>query len=97
MKHNKQLVLSTLALSIMAVTSASSAASQGTIKQINKVKAPVFQQAQMETLSFAEWQNREKAKKRDFTDRLIIKYKNDLSSTSRQDSLASNKDVDVLA
>tara|TARA_R110001592_G_scaffold10013_1_gene52250 strand:+ start:452 stop:2809 length:2358 start_codon:yes stop_codon:yes gene_type:complete len=72
MKNNRKLVLSTIALSVLAVTStASSAAPQA---QLNKAKK-VTTATQSSTLGFAEWRAQQMQEKMDFTDRLIIKFK----------------------
>ncbi len=99
MKHKKTLTLSTIALSIMAVSSASNAASIKQVgKQIEKINAPLFQKAQMNKLSFAEWQNKQKAQKRDFTDRLIIKFKDSGGGEMSATGLTSaRKQADILS
>ena len=77
---NKYLVLSSVAASIIAASSSAHAVSQ--INQVEKIDSSVSNNGQVEQISFAEWRNNEKAKKRDFTDRLIIKYKNDYLASS---------------
>ncbi|MEW6981708.1 S8 family serine peptidase [Colwelliaceae bacterium 6471] len=95
MKPNKQLILSAVALSVMTVTSASNAANTASLKQVEKFNQQQLKGVAANKLSFAEWQNKQKAQKRDFTDRLIIKYKNDSASTlNALDSL--NKNANVL-
>lgn len=86
-----KLTLTTVALAIMAVTNASGAAS---IKQIEKVNAQVFKKSQVNKPSFAEWQNLQKSKKNDFTDRLIIKYKSGVGPMTRVSS--NGKNVSLL-
>ena len=72
MKNNKKLALSAIALSVLTVTSvASNAASQATINKTKKV-APVTQSS---APSFAEWQAQKNLNRNDYTDRLIITFK----------------------
>ncbi|AOW77408.1 peptidase S8 [Colwellia sp. PAMC 20917] len=73
MRNNKRLALSAVALSILTVTSAASYASQA---KINKVNKSGMESAQSTTLSFADWRAQQMLEKQDFTDRLIVKYKN---------------------
>jgi len=96
MKTNKQLILSAVALSVMAVTNSSNAASDTKLKQVEHLTANDFSNIKENKLDFAEWRNKQQAHKRDFTDRLIIKYKNNADSSF--DALSSaNKETDVLA
>lgn len=71
MKNNRKLVLSTIALSVLAVTSAASNAAPQA--QLNKAKKATT--AQSSTLSFAQWQAQQKLDRTDYTDRLIITFK----------------------
>ncbi|MBA6382602.1 S8 family serine peptidase [Colwellia sp. BRX10-6] len=73
MRNNRRLALSAVALSILTVTSAASYASQA---KINKVNKSGMESAQSTTLSFADWRAQQMLEKQDFTDRLIVKYKN---------------------
>jgi serine protease len=71
MKNNNKLVLSTIALSVLAVTSAASnAAPQAQLNKVNKVTV-----AQSSTLNFAQWRAEQKLARTDYTDRLIITFK----------------------
>jgi serine protease len=73
MKNNKKITLSAIALSVLTVTSAASnAAPKAQLKKVNGV-APVVQSS---TLSFADWRAQQKLNRNDFTDRLIITFKN---------------------
>lgn len=72
MKNNKKIALSAVAISVLTVTSiASNAAPQAKLNKANKV-ATVTQPS---TLSFAEWQAQKKLNRNDYTDRLIITFK----------------------
>ncbi len=72
MKNNRKLALSTIALSVLTITStASNAAPQAQLNKINKVA----QTSQASTISFAEWQAEQKLKRGDYTDRFIITFK----------------------
>ncbi|WP_057830373.1 S8 family serine peptidase [Colwellia sp. TT2012] len=72
MKKNRKIALSAIALSVFTATSiASNAAPQA---KLNKVKA-VATVTQSATLSFAEWQAQQKHKRNDYTDRLIITFR----------------------
>jgi len=73
MRNNKRLALSAVALSILTVASAASVAGQA---KINKVKKSGMESAQSTTLSFADWRAQQMLEKQDFTDRLIVKFKN---------------------
>ena len=73
MRNNKRLALSAVALSILTVTSAASVAGQA---KINKIKKSGMESAQSTTLSFADWRAQQMLEKQDFTDRLIVKFKN---------------------
>jgi serine protease len=72
MKKNTKVALNAIALSVLAVTSASS---HGVSKaQLNKVDkaAPTTQSSAQ---SFAEWRAQQKLQRNDYTDRLIITFK----------------------
>jgi serine protease len=72
MKNSKKLVLSTIALSILTVTSVTAiAASKAELKRVNKVAVDTSSP----TLSFSEWREEQKLNRGDYTDRLIIKFK----------------------
>lgn len=69
---NNKLALSAVALSVLTITSAaSSAAPQAKLNKVDKVTTA----SQSSTLSFAEWRAQQMQEKMDFTDRLIIKFK----------------------
>lgn len=72
MRKNKKLVLSALATSI-AIASVSANAAPAPQAQINKVNKA--SQTDNSTLSFAEWRAQEKQNRRDYTNRLIITFK----------------------
>jgi serine protease len=73
MKNNKNIALSTIALSVLTVIStASNAAPQVELNEANKVVTTT--QASM--ISFAKWQAQQKLNRNNYTDRLIITYKN---------------------
>lgn len=72
MKNNKKIALSAIALSVLTVTSATSnAAPKAQLNKSNKV-APATQSS---TLSFADWRAQQKHNRNDYTDRLIITFK----------------------
>ncbi len=72
MKNNKKLALSAIALSVLAVTStASNAAPKAKLNKAQKV----ITATQSSTLSFAEWRAQQKLNRNDYTDRLIITFK----------------------
>jgi len=72
MKNNKKLALSAIALSVLTVTSVTSnAASQATLNKTKKV-IPVTQSS---APSFAEWQAQKNLNRNDYTDRLIITFR----------------------
>lgn len=72
MRNNKKIALSAIALSVLTVTSAASnAAPQAKLNKAEKVTT-VKQSA---TLSFAQWQAQKKLQRNDYTDRLIITFK----------------------
>jgi len=72
MKNNKKIALSAIALSVLTVTSAATnAAQKAQLKKANVV-APA---AQSSTLSFADWRAQQKLNRNDYTDRLIITFK----------------------
>ena len=68
MRNNKKLVLSALAGSIALASASASAVSQA---QINKVS----QKDDSTVQSFAEWRAQEKLNRQDYTDRLIVTFK----------------------
>ena len=72
MKNNKKLAFSTLAVSVLTVISATSnAAPQAKLTKAEKVNAV----AQSSAPSFAEWRAQQKLNRNDYTDRLIITFK----------------------
>ncbi|KGJ94851.1 S8 family serine peptidase [Colwellia psychrerythraea] len=72
MRKNKKIALSAIALSVLTVTSvASNAASQAKLNKAEKVTTV----NQSTTLSFAQWQAQKKLQRNDYTDRLIITFK----------------------
>ena len=72
MKNNNKLALSAIALSVLTVTSAASyAVPQAQLNKAEKVTAA----AQSPTLSFADWHAQQKLNRNDYTDRLIITFK----------------------
>jgi len=72
MKNNRKLALSAIALSVLTVTSvASNAAPQGQLKKAQKVTTTI----QSSTQSFADWRAEQKHNRNDYTDRLIITFK----------------------
>jgi len=72
MKNNKKLAFSTLALSVLTVISATSnAAPQAKLTKAEKVNAA----AQSSAPSFAQWRAQQKLNRNDYTDRLIITFK----------------------
>lgn len=78
MRNKNKLMLSALATSIaLATVSANAApAPQAKINKVNKVAKA--NQTDNPTLSFAEWRAQEKQNRRDYTNRLIIKFKDDI-------------------
>lgn len=73
MKNNNKLALSAIALSVLTVTSATSySAPQAQLTKTEKVSTS----AQSSALSFAKWRAEQKLNRNDYTDRLIIKFKN---------------------
>jgi len=92
MKNNKKLALSAIALSVLTVTSAASnAASKAHLKKANAV-APVTQSS---TLSFADWRAQQKLNRNDYTDRLIITFKNKQQGKSIPPGLAKKIGLDL--
>lgn len=72
MNNNKKLALSAIALSVLTVTSTvSNAASEAKLSKTKKVST----MSESSAPSFAEWQAMKMQEKMDFTDRLIIKFK----------------------
>lgn len=72
MINNKKIALSAIALSVLTVTSAASnAVPQAKLNKAEKITT-VKQSA---TLSFAQWQAEQKLQRNDYTDRLIITFK----------------------
>ena len=72
MKNNKKLAFSTLAVSVLTVISATSnAAPQAKLTKAEKVNAV----AQSSAPSFAQWRAQQKLNRNDYTDRLIITFK----------------------
>ncbi|MCW8863912.1 MAG: S8 family serine peptidase [Colwellia sp.] len=70
MKNNKKLALSAIALSVLTVTSiTTNAAPKAQLNKVEKVAA------QSSTLSFADWRAEQKLNRNDYTDRLIITFK----------------------
>ncbi|WP_019026523.1 S8 family serine peptidase [Colwellia piezophila] len=72
MRNNKKIALSAIALAVLTVTSvASNAASKAKLNKAEKVTTL----AQSATQSFAQWQAQQKQQRNDYTDRLIITFK----------------------
>ncbi|MEW6998532.1 S8 family serine peptidase [Colwelliaceae bacterium BS250] len=72
MQHNKNLALSAIALSVLAVTSTASIAAPQA--KLNKA-TPAIAATQSATLSFGEWRAQQKLQRNDYTDRLVITFK----------------------
>ncbi|KGJ86875.1 S8 family serine peptidase [Colwellia psychrerythraea] len=89
MNNNRKLVLSTIAISVLAVTSAASNAAPKA--KLNKV-APA---AQSSTQSFADWRAQQKLNRNDYTDRLIITFKNKQQGKSVPPGLAKKIGLDL--
>ncbi len=91
MKKNNKIALNAIALSVLAVTSASS---HGAAKaQLNKVnKAAVSAST---APSFAEWQAEQRIQRNDYTDRLIITFKNKSQGKSVPPGLAKKIGLDL--
>lgn len=72
MKNNRRLALSAIAVSVLAVTNpANSAAPKANIKKVEKMASS----AQSAQISFAKWQAQQTHDRIDYTDRLIITFK----------------------
>ena len=92
MKNNRKLALSAIALSVLTVTNAvSNTASQAKLNKVNKVATAT----QSSTLSFAEWRAQQMQEKMDFTDRLIIKYKDKNNGKQIPPGLAKKAGVEL--
>ncbi len=89
MNSNRKLVLSTIAISVLAVTSAASNAAPKA--KLHKV-APATQSS---THSFAEWRAQQKLNRNDYTDRLIITFKNKQQGKSVPPGLAKKIGLDL--
>jgi serine protease len=82
MRNNKRLALSAVALSILTVTSAASYANQANINKVNKVNKSGIELSQSTKLNFANWRAQQMLENQSFTDRLIIKYKNNTNGNT---------------
>jgi serine protease len=94
MKNNKLLAINAVAF---AVLSASSYAAD--IKEVQQTKfngqlKPIFQSAD---ISFADWRDQQKLQRRDFTDRLIVTFKDDVNLSSSTLSNANSDASKTLA
>jgi serine protease len=94
MKNNKLLAINAVAF---AVLSASSYAAD--IKEVQQTKfngqlKPIFQSAD---ISFADWRDQQKLQRRDFTDRLIVTFKDDVNLSSSTLSDANSDASKTLA
>jgi len=89
MNNNRKLVLSTIAISVLAVTSAASNAAPKA--KLNKV-APATQSS---TQSFADWRAQQKLNRNDYTDRLIITFKDKQQGKSVPPGLAKKIGLDL--
>jgi len=72
MRSNKQMGLSVIALSIITMTSNSSLANQANLTIAQKVEQT---SSAIVSISFANWKAKQSQNQQDFTDQLIIKYK----------------------
>jgi len=72
MRSNKQMGLSVIALSIITMTSNSSLANQANLTKAQKVEQT---SSAIVSISFANWKAKQSQNQLDFTDQLIIKYK----------------------
>lgn len=92
MKNNKKLALSAIALSVLTVTSAASNAAPQA--QLNKSER-VATTAQSSTPSFAEWRAQQKLNRNDYTDRLIITFKDKNQGKTVPPGLAKKIGLDL--
>jgi len=92
MKNNKQLMLSSVALSVLTVMSATSSAKQAELIQVAAKEAPNAQSSQ---LSFADWRAQQMHERLDQTDRLIIKFKDKNQGKTVPPGLAKKIGIDL--
>jgi serine protease len=86
MKNTNKFVLSTMALSVLTLTGTSTfAASQAKLLKVEEVPAT----AEPAKLSFAEWRNQQKLNRGDYTDRLIVTFKDNVPGLLASRKLAA--------
>jgi serine protease len=90
MKNNNKYLLSTLALALISTTSYSSKAQTAKINNIEKLIPDTSAQA-----SFAQWRANEKLNKHDYTDQLIIQFKDKNQGHSIPPGLAKKVGLDL--
>jgi serine protease len=90
MKNNNKYLLSTLALAMVSATSYSATVQAATIKNIEKNKSGSSSQ-----VSFAQWRENEKLSKHDYTDQLIIQFKDKNHGHSIPPGLAKKVGLDL--
>jgi serine protease len=90
MKNNNKYLLSSLAMAMISATSYTANAQTNIRPTLNNVKK--IPSIKTPKVSFAEWRENEKLKRNDYTDRLIITYKN----TTQGSSSFSNQNISNL-
>ena len=90
MKNNNKYLLSTLALALLSATSYSSIAQTAKINNIEKLTTNTSAQA-----SFAQWRANEKLNKHDYTDQLIVQFKDKNQGPSIPPGLAKKVGLDL--
>jgi serine protease len=90
MNNNNKYLLSTLAVALLSATSYSATAQSAKIKNINKLTTDTSAQA-----SFAQWRANEKLSKYDYTDQLIIQFKDKNQGHAIPPGLAKKVGLDL--
>ena len=90
MKNNNKYLLSTLAVALLSATSYSATAQSAKLKNINKLTTDTSAQA-----SFAQWRANEKLSKYDYTDQLIIQFKDKNQGHAIPPGLAKKVGLDL--
>jgi len=85
-------MLSSVALAVLTVVSSTSSAAQSDIKQVAANTAVQTQQSQ---LSFADWKAQQKLQRNDYTDRLIITFKDKNQGKTVPPGLAKKIGLDL--
>ena len=95
MKNSKLLALNAVAIAILSASSNAAITKQAAIQKSAPQQITINKNEN--ELSFAEWRNQQKVNRSDFTDRLIVTYRNDFSlatlSSASARSMIINRDV----